>query len=72
MEPIEGARLDPVNIPTGCSFHLRCPVSDDRCEIEDPELAAVEDDLQAACFYTDQSREKIDYTLEEEHTEDDR
>jgi peptide/nickel transport system ATP-binding protein len=72
MEPIEGARPDPVNIPTGCSFHPRCPVSDDRCEIEDPELAAVEDDLQAACFYTDQSREKIDYTLEEEHTEDDR
>ncbi|MCU4800051.1 ABC transporter ATP-binding protein [Halobacteria archaeon HArc-gm2] len=72
MEPIEGARPDPVNIPTGCSFHPRCPVADDRCEIEDPDLAAVEDDLQAACFYTDQAREKIDYTLEDESTEDDR
>ncbi|SFR99743.1 peptide/nickel transport system ATP-binding protein/peptide/nickel transport system ATP-binding protein [Halomicrobium zhouii] len=72
MEPIEGARPDPVNIPTGCSFHPRCPVADDRCEIEDPDLAAVEDDLQAACFYTDQAREQIDYTLEDESTGDDR
>lgn len=72
MEPIEGKRPDPVSIPTGCSFHPRCPVASDRCETEDPELATVEDDLEAACFYTDQSREQIDYTLEDELTEDDR
>jgi len=64
MEPIEGARPDPVNIPTGCSYHPRCPVSDDRCEIEDPDLVDVDEgDIAAACFYTDRSRSEIEYEL---------
>ncbi|MCX5971659.1 MAG: ABC transporter ATP-binding protein [Coprothermobacterota bacterium] len=31
----------PVNIPSGCSFHLRCPESDSRCVKEDPEMVEV-------------------------------
>ncbi|WP_459194069.1 ABC transporter ATP-binding protein [Halosimplex sp. J119] len=64
MRPIEGARPDPVNIPTGCSFHPRCPIADDRCEIEDPGLVSVDEDHQAACFYTDQARDELSYTLD--------
>mgnify|MGYP000415732257 CR=1 FL=1 len=70
MQPIEGARPDPVNIPTGCSFHPRCPVADDRCEIEDPDLVSVDDDHSAACFYTDQARNELEYTLDHGVTED--
>ncbi len=70
MEPIEGARPDPVNIPTGCSFHPRCPISDDRCEIEDPELVDVDPDHVAACFYTDQARNELEYTLDDDTVED--
>ena len=70
MQPIEGARPDPVNIPTGCSFHPRCPVADDRCEIEDPELVDVDEDHAAACFYTDQARKELDYTLDRSVLED--
>lgn len=71
MEPIEGARPDPVNIPTGCSFHPRCPVADDRCMIEDPELVGVDDAREhtAACFYTDQARQHIQYELHGERWE---
>jgi oligopeptide/dipeptide ABC transporter ATP-binding protein len=72
MEPIEGARPDPVNIPTGCSFHPRCPIADDRCEIEDPDLVTVDEDHEAACFYTDQARNELSYTLDHGTTEDDR
>ncbi|QLH78797.1 ABC transporter ATP-binding protein [Halosimplex rubrum] len=72
MEPIEGARPDPVNIPTGCSFHPRCPIADDRCEIEDPDLVTVDDDHQAACFYSDQARNELSYSLDHGTTEDDR
>ena len=70
MEPIEGARPDPVNIPTGCSFHPRCPIADDRCEIEDPDLVTVDDDHEAACFYTDQARNELEYKLDHGVTED--
>ncbi|ELZ24206.1 peptide ABC transporter ATPase [Halosimplex carlsbadense 2-9-1] len=70
MEPIEGARPDPVNIPTGCSFHPRCPVADDRCEIEDPDLVTVDEDHEAACFYSDQARNELKYSLDHGTTED--
>ncbi|WP_338003101.1 ABC transporter ATP-binding protein [Natronoglomus mannanivorans] len=72
MKPIAGSRPDPVNIPTGCSYHPRCPISDDRCEIEDPELVDVDDENEhkAACFYTDQARTELEYTLHDESMED--
>jgi peptide/nickel transport system ATP-binding protein len=71
MRPIEGQRPDPVNIPNGCSFHPRCPIADDRCEIEDPDLVGVDEDLAASCFYPDQARDEIPYTLETEQMESD-
>ncbi|MFB6140721.1 MAG: ABC transporter ATP-binding protein [Halosimplex sp.] len=70
MQPIEGARPDPVNIPTGCSFHPRCPIADDRCEIEDPDLVTAGDDHSAACFYTDQARNDLEYSLDHGVSED--
>ena len=70
MQPIEGARPDPVNIPNGCSFHPRCPIADDRCEIEDPGLVSVDDDHTAACFYTDQARSELEYRLDHGVVED--
>ncbi len=29
---------DPINVPTGCRFHPRCPVAQDRCRTIDPVL----------------------------------
>jgi len=63
MEPIPGGSPDPVNLPSGCSYHSRCPLADDRCEIEDPDRASVGDDHGAACFYWEQSADEIPYTL---------
>lgn len=61
---VEGTSPDPVNIPSGCPYHPRCPVADDRCEIETPELADIQDsDLEAACFYTDEARNSIPVSL---------
>ena len=28
----------PVNLPSGCAFHLRCPLAQPRCSVEDPPL----------------------------------
>jgi oligopeptide transport system ATP-binding protein len=39
----------PLNPPTGCVFHPRCPIAVDRCPREVPELREVRPGHQAAC-----------------------
>ena len=59
MRPIPGEVPDPLNVPIGCSYHPRCPMADNRCMNEDPELNEVDDNHTAACFYTDQIDDHI-------------
>jgi peptide/nickel transport system ATP-binding protein len=35
---LTGEAPDPVDVPTGCRFHPRCPVAVERCSSEDPAL----------------------------------
>jgi len=44
-----GEPPDPQSIPTGCSFHPRCPVSRPECSSVDVTLWPVEDGWRAAC-----------------------
>jgi oligopeptide/dipeptide ABC transporter ATP-binding protein len=39
----------PINPPSGCRFHTRCPIAVDRCKVEEPLLRSVEDGRDAAC-----------------------
>src|SRR5579883_2313705 len=39
----------PINPPSGCRFHTRCPVAVDRCKVEEPPLRSLEDGRDAAC-----------------------
>jgi peptide/nickel transport system ATP-binding protein len=39
----------PINPPSGCSFHTRCPFAYDRCRIEEPQLRTVGEGHQSAC-----------------------
>lgn len=39
----------PVNIPPGCSFHLRCPYVKDVCKITDPVMIPLEEGHQVRC-----------------------
>jgi len=36
--PVQGEVPNPLNPPTGCSFHPRCPHANDRCKLERPPL----------------------------------
>ena len=38
---LKGELPSPLNPPTGCSFHPRCPIAIDRCQVERPSLRAI-------------------------------
>ncbi|WP_299868476.1 ABC transporter ATP-binding protein [uncultured Hoeflea sp.] len=49
FKPIEGEIPSPINLPSGCGFHPRCPVSIDRCRLERPELRSFGPGRKVAC-----------------------
>jgi peptide/nickel transport system ATP-binding protein len=46
---LKGDVPSPINPPSGCRFHTRCPFVFDRCRIEEPELRQRTDGQWAAC-----------------------
>jgi oligopeptide/dipeptide ABC transporter ATP-binding protein len=46
---LEGDVPSPINPPSGCTFHTRCPFVFDRCKIERPPLKPVADGRRVAC-----------------------
>src|SRR5690606_29981892 len=49
LAAIPGGVPDPRSLPTGCAFHPRCPVADDRCRSEDPALERTQE-RTVACW----------------------
>lgn len=48
---LRGETPNPIDLPTGCRFHPRCPLVEDRCKVQDPALHAVGTaDHTAACL----------------------
>jgi oligopeptide transport system ATP-binding protein len=48
---LEGDPPSPIDPPSGCHFHTRCPWATDVCETDDPELRELEADHRAACHH---------------------
>jgi oligopeptide/dipeptide ABC transporter ATP-binding protein len=48
---LPGEPPSPAAIPSGCSFHPRCPIARPRCRDETPALALAGDRQSVACFY---------------------
>ncbi|CDX53660.1 dipeptide transporter; ATP-binding component of ABC superfamily [Mesorhizobium plurifarium] len=47
--PVEGEVPSPINPPSGCAFHPRCPLAIERCRTEVPPLMPTADGRAAAC-----------------------
>ena len=47
---LQGETPNPINLPTGCRFHPRCPVAIDVCKQTDPSLFKLNETHQAACL----------------------
>jgi oligopeptide/dipeptide ABC transporter ATP-binding protein len=46
---LTGEIPSPIDIPTGCRFHTRCPFATAKCSEEEPELKTMPDGRQVAC-----------------------
>ncbi|MFW8566673.1 ABC transporter ATP-binding protein [Orrella sp. 11846] len=52
--PVAGEVPNPLNPPSGCTFHPRCPLADERCRQESPKLRMVHN-TQVACHHVDKT-----------------
>ncbi|MFC5277646.1 ABC transporter ATP-binding protein [Halorubrum rubrum] len=81
LRTIPGTTPDPVDPPSGCRFHPRCPFAEEACtrthpSLVDPETgeaATLDDDRAAACLeYTEGLSGGLDYSVEVEEPRDER
>lgn len=49
LKPIIGLMPDPTDLPTGCTFHPRCPHAMEICKVEFPEVTHLSDDHWVRC-----------------------
>jgi peptide/nickel transport system ATP-binding protein len=54
--PLAGETPSPLNPPSGCAFHPRCPHADARCRAERPEPLAVDGGGTVACHRVEEGR----------------
>lgn len=58
LTPIQGLMPDPMNLPSGCKFHPRCPKAFSDCEKLNPEMVTLADGHTVRCLlYRNRSAE---------------
>jgi len=50
--PLEGNVPSPINPPSGCRFHTRCPIAETLCQQEEPQLEITGAGQFSACHFT--------------------
>jgi peptide/nickel transport system ATP-binding protein len=53
---VPGSPPDLIHLPGGCKFHPRCPLADERCRRDEPDLTEVESGHQVACWHWPEAR----------------
>ena len=52
---VQGEVPNPLNPPSGCAFHPRCPLANDRCRVERPQLLSIKG-IKVACHAVEENR----------------
>jgi oligopeptide/dipeptide ABC transporter ATP-binding protein len=53
LSPIAGIVPNPLEYPAGCKYSTRCPLVDDKCRQQEPDLIEVEPGHLSACWHLD-------------------
>lgn len=62
---LQGEVPSPLDLPTGCAFHARCPYCMERCRTEQPEMTTVAPNHQVAChlYHEENGKETTEWTV---------
>ncbi|AWB28119.1 ABC transporter ATP-binding protein [Halococcoides cellulosivorans] len=61
---IEGSAPDPLDMPSGCPYHPRCPLAEQQCVEAKPDQFLLADDHGAACFRWEEAQESMPLNYE--------
>jgi peptide/nickel transport system ATP-binding protein len=56
---LSGDVPSPISPPSGCRFHTRCALADERCRRTAPEFARLGEGVSVACWHPAQSQEPV-------------
>lgn len=59
LTSIPGSPPDLINLPGGCKFHPRCPLADEQCKNQEPDLEDIGNGHRVACWKWQTARETL-------------
>jgi oligopeptide/dipeptide ABC transporter ATP-binding protein len=61
-ESLKGDQPSPINPPSGCTFHPRCPMAQERCKVEVPKDSNLSSEHQIACHFPIRTTSALEVT----------